>query len=428
MQKQDESAQVKLQRPAKASAPVFHRQKVAIYLGIVLVAGLALLSWKLFSMHSATGTNRPVEAASVVSLAQATTANVPVALQALGTVTSLSTVTIKTQVAGKLLDFAVAEGQEVKKGDFIAQIDPMPYQAALDQMQSALARDQATLAAAQVDLARYEKLLKQDSIASQQVDTQRATVKADEAIVKLDQANVATAQLNLNYTHITALASGRIGLRQVDPGNYVQPSDSGGIVSIVQMKPMSVVFSMSEDTIPAYIKKLRAGDTLDVLAYNRDGTTLIAKGTLSTIDNQIDTTTGTVKLRAMFANEDETLFPNQFVNVKVITGTLNNAIVVPSASVQTGVQGSFVYLAHDGATVSVQVVKLGPTDGNNVTVTDGLSQGAEVVVDGVDRLRDGAKIRVSTAPGAATANNGAQDAAPAQPRQGPIEKNEKKKQ
>lgn len=377
------------------SATGARRFRRALYVGLVVLAAGGAITWKLVAKHDATSRQRPPEASSVVRLAPATTMNVPVTLQALGTVTSLSTVTIKTQIAGKLLDFAVTEGQEVNKGGFIAQIDPTPYQVTLDQMSAALARDQATLAAAQFDLARYEKLLKQDSIASQQVDTQRATVKSGTATVKLDEANVANARVNLDYCHITALASGRIGLRLVDPGNYVQPSDATGIVTIVQMKPISVIFSMSEDTIPEYLANLRAGNTLPVLAYNRDGTALLARGTLSTIDNQIDSTTGTVKLRAVFPNDDEELFPNQFVNVHLITKTLHGATVVPSSAVQTGAQGAFVYLASDNSSVSVRPVKLGPSDGNNVTVTEGLLPGDDVVIDGVDRLRDGASIRVA---------------------------------
>jgi multidrug efflux system membrane fusion protein len=321
----------------------------------------------------------------------------PVTLEGLGTVTALSTVVVKSQISGKIVDVGFQEGQSVKKGDFLVQIDPQPYQAALDNAKGQLARDEALLATARVDLARYEKLMTQDSIARQQVDTQRGLVKQDEAIVVSDQAAVATAQINLNYCHIVSPSDGRVGLRLIDPGNYVQASDLTGIIVITQMQPISVIFTLPQDNIPRFLKKLRDGVTLPVLAYDRSSTTQLATGTLTTVDNQIDTTTGTVKLRATFANEDEALFPNQFVNVKLVVDTLHDATIAPSASVQLGAPGPFVYIANQNGTVSVRTVKLGPSNGERVAALQGLAPGDKVVVDGVDRLRDGAKIKTPEA-------------------------------
>ena len=320
----------------------------------------------------------------------------PVALEGLGTVTALSTVVVKTQISGKLTEVGFKEGQSVKKGDFLAQIDPRPYQAALDQAQGQLASDDALLAAARIDLARYEKLMTQDSIARQQVDTQRALVRQDEAIVRSDKAMVDNAALNLNYCRIVAPSDGRVGLRLVDPGNYLQASDPSGVVIITQMQPISVIFTLAQDTIPQFIRKLRSGVVLPVIAFNRSSTTQLATGTLATVDNQIDVTTGTVKLRASFPNEDEALFPNQFVNVRLVVDTLHDATIVPSSALQIGAPGPYVFIANANATVSVRAVKLGPSDGEGVAVLDGLAAGDKVVVDGVDRLRDGA-IRIAEA-------------------------------
>jgi membrane fusion protein, multidrug efflux system len=359
---------------------------------------LAALGWWLQSRTvSERSARRSTESATVVRLGTITRGEMPVTLEGLGTVTALSTVVVKTQISGKITEVGFKEGQSVKKGDFLVQIDPRPYQAALDQAQGQLARDEALLAAARIDLARYEKLMTQDSIARQQVDTQRALVKQDEAIVRSDQATVANATINLDYCRIVAPSDGRIGLRLIDPGNYVQASDPNGIVVITRMQPISAIFTLPQDTIQQFIKKLRGGVALPVLAYDRSNTTQLATGTLTTVDNQIDITTGTVRLRATFANEDETLFPNQFVNIKLVVDTLHDATIAPSASVQIGAPGPFVYVANPNATVSVRPVKLGPSEGERVAVLEGLAPGDNVVVDGVDRLRDGAKIRIPEA-------------------------------
>lgn len=396
------------QRPVKKP-----RRLRTVLWTIVLLGAAAVLAWWLYTRPAPP--ERPsrrggTDAEVAVRVASVTRGDIPVTIGALGTVTTLTTVTVKTQISGKLIDVGFQEGQAVKKGDFIAQIDPQPYQAALDQAKGQLARDEALLAAARVDLDRFEKLNAQDSIARQQVDTQRALVKQDEAIVVSDKALVKTAEINLAYCRIISPIDGRVGLRLVDPGNYVQPSDTNGIVIIAQLQPISVVFSVPQDSIPQFITKLRSGVSMPTLAFNRNETTQLAAGTLTTVDNQIDTTTGTIKLRATFPNESELLFPNQFVNVKLIVDTLQKTLILPSAAVQLGAPGNYVYVAKPDNTVALQKVKVGPADGERVAVVDGVSEGDKVVIDGVDRLRDGAKIKI---PGADATNAPAGTTAPA---------------
>jgi len=334
------------------------------------------------------------EPAVNVSVGEVKQGDMPVALDGLGTVTSLATITLRPQVSGRITEVGFKEGQYVKAGDFLIQIDPRPYQAALDQASGQLARDEALLGVARIDQKRYETLLKQDSIARQQVDTQRSLVRQDEAIVRADKAAVETAKLNLEYSRIVSPVDGRIGLRIVDPGNFVQPGNTNGLVIVTQTKPISVIFPLPQDTIPQFIGKLRAGEKLPVLAYNRIGNTLLATGELSNADNQVDTTTGTVRLRAHFENKDEALYPNQFVNVKLIVDKLHNVALAPSAAIQLGAVGHYVYVANDNGTVSVRPVTVGPTEGQKVAILQGLTAGDKVVVDGADRLRDGARYSV----------------------------------
>lgn len=327
-----------------------------------------------------------------VHVAAAATGEMPIVLTALGTVTPLATVTVKTQLAGTLQTVAFREGQLVKAGDVLAQIDPRPYQISLENAQGALAKDTALLQTARLDLKRYEALLAQDSIARQQVDTQASLVKQYEGQVQSDRANVDTYKLDLVYARITAPVSGRVGLRQVDPGNYVTPSDTNGIVVITQLQPISVVFTTSEDNLPAILARMHAGAKLSTTAYDRNNTLALETGYLETIDNQIDTATGTVKLRAMFPNAGEMLFPNQFVNARLLIDTLHNAVIVPSSAVLNGANGAFVYVVKPDDTVTVRPVKVGPVDGERTSIASGLAAGERVVTDGSDRLREGTKI------------------------------------
>jgi multidrug efflux system membrane fusion protein len=339
----------------------------------------------------------------------ATTAHagdIPINLDALGTVTPLAMVTVKSQLSGYLTEVAFTEGQTVKRGDFLAEIDPRPYQAALEQAQGQLARDQALLANANIDLKRFRTLLKQDSIAGQQVDTQKSLVQQLQGTILSDQAQVDTAKLNLSYCHITAPITGRIGLRHVDQGNYVQAGDAAGLAAITQIRPISVVFSIPEDDIPMVQRRLRDGAKLAVIAFDRTQSTKLATGTLSTIDNEIDPTTGMVRLRAQFDNDDESLFPNQFVNATLQIDVEHNDTIVPTAAIQHGGDGDYVYLVKPDNTVTLQPVQLGNSSGDNVDVRSGLRPGDQVVVDGIDRLREGSKVAVTELPGRATAVTG----------------------
>ncbi|SDQ47193.1 membrane fusion protein, multidrug efflux system [Paraburkholderia fungorum] len=329
-----------------------------------------------------------------VHVATATQGEMPVVLTALGTVTPLATVTVLPQLSGVLQDVYFKEGQMVKKGDVLAQIDPRPYQISLENAQGTLVRDQALLQTARLDLKRYQTLLAQDSIASQQVDTQASLVRQYEGTVKSDQANIDSFKLDLVYARITAPVSGRVGLRQVDPGNYVTSSLSTGIVVITQLQPISVIFTTSEDNLQQIIQHTQNGEQLSATAYDRANTTPLEVGSLKTMDNQIDTTTGTVKLRAIFNNPDSKLFPNQFVNTRLLVDTIRNAVIVPTTAVLNGSMGQFVYVVKPDNTVTVRQVKPGPVDGERTSIQSGLQVGERVVIDGSDRLREGAKITI----------------------------------
>jgi multidrug efflux system membrane fusion protein len=320
----------------------------------------------------------------------------PVTLTQLGTVTPLATVTVKTQINGYLTQVAFQEGQMINQGDFLAQIDPRPYQVALAQAESQLTKDRALLKNAELDLERYNTLAAQNSIAKQTRDTQVSLVAQYQATVKTDQAQIDAQKLNLNYCHIVSPVTGRVGLRQVDPGNYVQTNDPNGIVVVTQLQPISVILTIPETNLAEVMKRVRAGATLQVTAYDRTATIELGKGTLETIDNQIDTTTATVKLRAIFDNQQEILFPNQFVNVRLLVDTIHDIVIVPSAAIQRGPSGTFVYLVKPDHTVAAQPVKLGPRSGPRAAILAGLRPGENVVVDGVDKLRDGVEIALST--------------------------------
>jgi multidrug efflux system membrane fusion protein len=332
------------------------------------------------------------------------TGDIRIILNELGTVTPLANVTVRTQINGQFTAIGFQEGQLVHQGDFLAQIDDRPYKVALEQAQGTLAHDQGLLDQARTDLKRYEMLARQDSIAKQQADDQRFLVAQYQGSVQTDQAQIDSAKLNIAYCHIIAPVTGRVGLRQVDPGNYVQTSDTNGLVVLTQEQPISVIFSVTEDNLPSVMKQLVAGAQLQVQAYDRSNTTLLATGTLASVDNQINTTTGTVNMRASFPNQDFALFPNQFVNARLLVDTLHNVVRAPVAAIQQGAPGSFVYVISQTNTVSVRPIKLGPTDGSYAEVTSGLAAGDRVVTDGTDRLRDGQSVTIPPPAGqAATA-------------------------
>jgi len=339
--------------------------------------------------YAGLGRGIPVVAAAAV------TADVGVQLEALGTVTPVATVTVRTRVDGQLMKILFREGQVVKAGEPLAEIDPRPYQVQLAQAEGQLARDQALLTNAKVDLERYQLLFKQDSVAKQQLDTQDALVRQYDAALKIDQAAIDSARLQLTYCHVTAPVGGRLGLRQVDLGNIVHASDASGLVVITQLEPITVVFAIPEDSVPQVMKKLHAGDKLPVTVFDRSGKTRLATGTLLTADNQVDPATGTVKLKAEFSNHDLALFPNQFVNVKLLVDVKKDATVVPGAAVQRGTPGTFVYAVDpEKKTVSVRKVRLGPVQDDRVAIEQGVTPGMLVVVDGADKLREGATVEL----------------------------------
>jgi multidrug efflux system membrane fusion protein len=371
------------------------------------LAALALLIWAIYPPKNTGRRGLINQGAQPVGVAKAIDGDINVTLNALGTVTPLATATVRPQVSGLLVKFNFTEGQIVKIGDTLAQIDPRPYQAALDQARGTLARDTANLANAKVDLTRYQALMKQNAIAEQQVATQAALVQSDEGIVVSDQANVETARINLGYTNIVSPITGMVGIHQVDIGNIVQAGQSNGIVVVTQMQPMSVIFTIPEDNVPQVMSRISGGATLPVDAYDRSQTVKLTSGTLATMDNQVDPTTGMVKLRALFDNKDNKLFPQGFVNVRLLVDTLHHQTVVPVAAIQRGADGSYVFAVTPDKTVSQRDVKTGVQDGNNIQILSGVKPGDTVVIDGADRLRDGADVEIPNQTGKISAPSGA---------------------
>src|SRR6266481_224471 len=332
-----------------------------------------------------------------VIVATAQRGDLPVYFNGLGTVTAFNTVTVRSRVDGQLISVAFKEGQFVHEGDLLAQIDPRPFQVQLEQAMGQLAKDQAQRRDAEVNLERFKLLFKEGVIPQQQLDTQAALVGQFDGAIVSDQAQINNAKLQLTYSHITAPISGRVGLRLVDAGNIVHASDTNGLLVITQLQPISVIFSLPQDQLPVVNGKLRSGAQLVVDAYDRDDTAKIASGKLQTIDNQIDPTTGTYKLKSIFANADNALFPNQFVNVHLLVDTKHNLTIVPTAAIQRGPQGTYVYAAGPDNTAKIRVVTIAQATGDKVGLSAGLNSGDVVVIDGQDKLQDGTKINPAPA-------------------------------
>jgi membrane fusion protein, multidrug efflux system len=399
-------------RPAWQRLSGKQRRVLAI---VAVLLGFALLAWLLTPKATRAPAGRFGSGGPMpVVTASARTGDMPITLIGLGTVTPLATVTVQSQISGQIMHIPFKEGDNVKAGDPLFLIDPRPYQVALEQAQGALARDKALLDNARIDLDRYKTLWSQDSIAEQQLATQKSLVAQDEGNVKADQGQIDAAKLNLVYCHIASPIGGRVGLQQVNVGNYVTPAEPNGLVVITQLQPITVVFTLPEEDIPPLQKQFHAGTSLPVTAYDSTNTVQLATGALEAMDSQIDTTTGTIRLKATFANKDESLFPQQFVNVVLLLDTLHGATLIPQAGVQRGAPGTYVYVVNADQTVSVRKVTLGPGDATNVAITQGLKPGESVVVDGADKLKDGAKVLVRQAAPATPAAPGATPAAPGQ--------------
>lgn len=359
-------------------------------LGVVFCAGF----WLFFRPNTQKHHFRANALIQPVAVQRVTRGSMPVVLTELGTVIPITTVTVQTRISGYLLNVLFTEGQHVHKGDDLALIDPRPYEVLLKQYQGQLARDRAQLEQARMDNARYQRLIKQDSIDAKTAQDQQFMVKQLEGTVKSDEALVDNQKLQLLYCHITAPVDGRIGIRAVDKGNYIAAGQSGGLAVLTQMQPISVIFTVPQTQLPEVLEELHTKKVLPVEAWNSTNTVKIADGTTSVLDSEIDTATGTVRMRAIFPNKDERLFPNQFVNAHLKLKTLKNVLLVPSVAVQTGPSGPFVYVVQANNTIKIQPIVTGISDATNTVILSGATEGEKVVTDGVDRLRAGTKVSI----------------------------------
>ncbi len=395
----DEQITARPDAPRVAGTRPGSRRRGGFLLWAILIAVIvAVVIWRPWVSTAPKHAAMPPQPVAVSTVARG---DVPVVLTELGTVTPLATVTVQSQVSGYLLQVDFHEGEDVKKGELLALVDPRPYQVQIEQYEAQLEKDEAALKEARMDLVRYQGLGRQNSIAKQTLEDQVFTVAQDEAATKIDQSQIDSAKLNLQYCHITAPVDGRVGLRQVDAGNYVTASETNGLVVLTEIKPISVIFTVSEDDIQPILAKLQGGAALTVDAYDRADVTKLATGSVETIDNQVDTSTGTVKLRAIFPNADERLFPNEFVNAHLELDTIRNAIIVPSPAVQNGPSGTFVYVIQRSqengkqrVKVAVRNVQTGYAHSEKTVVSSGLNDGDQVVIDGTDRLKDGAVVTI----------------------------------
>ncbi|KTC24798.1 secretion protein HlyD [Pseudomonas putida] len=390
-------------QPMQTARPRHSRRWLLSLLVLLLIAGLCWVFWPSSPATKAPGAGKPgggrpgfgaFGGPVPVRVAPATVGDFPLYYKALGTVTATNTVNVRSRVGGELVKINFKEGQRVKAGDLLAEIDPRSYQIALQQAEGTLAQNQAQLKNAQIDLERYKGLFAEDSIAKQTLDTQAALVAQYQGTIKTNQAAVGDAKLNLDFTRIRAPISGRLGLRQLDVGNLVAANDTTALVVITQTQPITVVFTLPETELSTVLSRYRSGAQLPVQAWDRGDTQQLSVGVLSSLDNQIDTTTGTLKFKAGFENQDEMLFPNQFVNVRLLADTLKDVVLAPSAAMQFGTNGTFAYVMDGDNKVTIRSLKLGASDGDLTVVKEGLAKGERVVLEGTDRLRDGSEVEV----------------------------------